>query len=340
MKAKKQFKRLIGIICFLILPVTLISDTPPHAFSYQAIIRNTEGELICNQPIRMRISIYLPQLENLLPEVVLYSETHNVQTNENGLITLMIGKGESTDNFAEIIWTGTRERFLKTEIDISNLSRIPNYTIQTSTQLLSVPYALVAAYADSTNYANNSKHSLTADIATALSKEKIYTLGERTYPTMGNTSAIVFWTNQRGNKALACYEFDSYPMTGRTGWKWMNDNYTVYGTRTAFGSGLENTTILAEASQGDERFVPAACFNFFGLIDFGENIWYIPSLQELKILYEQREHIPNLKDEWYWSSSGGVTTVAWAYDFATGNYTLRGWDNSFNVRIITKLGDW
>jgi len=61
----------------------------PDLISYQAIIRNSNNELVSNVSVGTRISI----LRGSAADVLLYQEEHNVKTNLNGLIYLNIGSG-------------------------------------------------------------------------------------------------------------------------------------------------------------------------------------------------------------------------------------------------------
>ena len=107
----------------------------PQKFSYQTIIRNYKNTLVSNSLIGMRISI----ISGSATGTAVYSETHSVTSNENGLATIEIGAGKSTaGTFSEINWA-TGIYFIKTEIDPSGGK---NYTIVGTSQLLSVPYAL------------------------------------------------------------------------------------------------------------------------------------------------------------------------------------------------------
>ncbi len=125
----------------LIFAITLtlkLSAQAPQKFSYQAVIRNTNNNLITNTQVKMRISI----LQGSSSGTVVYSEIHSPTTNINGLATVEIGNGTNqTGSFANINWaSGTF--FLKTETDPTNGT---NYSVVGSTQLLSTPYALYAA---------------------------------------------------------------------------------------------------------------------------------------------------------------------------------------------------
>jgi hypothetical protein len=106
----------------------------PNRISYQAEVRNGSNILVVNQLVGIRISIL--QGSNVGPSV--YTETHAPTTNANGLVSLQIGGGTTTGNFANINWANG-PYFLKTETDPAGGT---NYTITGTNQLLSVPYAL------------------------------------------------------------------------------------------------------------------------------------------------------------------------------------------------------
>ena len=68
-------------------------------------------------------------------------ETHTAVTNANGLVTLQVGGGTVLQGvFVDIDWANG-PFFLKTETDPAGGS---NYTVTSTQQMLSVPYALYA----------------------------------------------------------------------------------------------------------------------------------------------------------------------------------------------------
>jgi uncharacterized protein (TIGR02145 family) len=68
-----------------------------------------------------------------------YSETHKIQTNINGLVSLMIGGGTNpSGKISDINW-GSGSYFLKTETDPTGGG---NYSIIGVTQFVSVPYSM------------------------------------------------------------------------------------------------------------------------------------------------------------------------------------------------------
>ena len=76
----------------------------------------------------------------------MYTETHSVKSNPNGLITLQIGDGFPVNgSFSAIDWQHG-PFFLKTEVDPNGGNNLSLVSVQ---QLLSVPYALYAEKAGS-----------------------------------------------------------------------------------------------------------------------------------------------------------------------------------------------
>jgi uncharacterized protein (TIGR02145 family) len=129
------------------LCVTALFAQAPNKFTYQAVVRNTSNQLITNTLVGIRVSL----LQNSATGSVVYSETQMLSTNANGLVTMNIGEGTVVyGSFNNIDWSaGTF--FLKSEIDPTGGS---NYTISSTQQLLSVPYAL---------YANEAGNSFSGD---------------------------------------------------------------------------------------------------------------------------------------------------------------------------------
>lgn len=111
-----------------------VTSGVPNKFNYQSVVRDTIGQLVTNQPVGMRLSLQRgPQMTNL------YTETHQLTTNSNGLLTTTIGSGQPTLGMMDTIdWSGGMV-YVKTEIDMTGGS---NYSLVSTRELLSVPYAL------------------------------------------------------------------------------------------------------------------------------------------------------------------------------------------------------
>jgi hypothetical protein len=132
-------KKLISLCLSCFLALTLTAQVP-QKFSYQAVVRNSQGKLVSNAYVGLRFSI----VQGYSTGTVVYSETFNAATNVNGLVSVEIGTGTPTGTFASIDWS-QGPYFLKTETDPTGGI---NYTITGTSQFLSVPYAL---YAGKTN---------------------------------------------------------------------------------------------------------------------------------------------------------------------------------------------
>lgn len=120
----------------LLLTTTHMWAQTPQSLSYQAVMRNSNNELISASAITIRISI----VQGSESGNILYQETHNTNTNANGLVSLEIGTGNTSDNFTNIPWANG-PFFVKTETDPTGGN---NYTVTGTSPLLSVPYALYA----------------------------------------------------------------------------------------------------------------------------------------------------------------------------------------------------
>ena len=137
-----KLKTSLLAIAFTLISGLLFSQVP-QTFSYQAVVRAGNNALIQQKQISLRASI-LQGSEN---GNAIYQEMHFPTTNENGLISIEIGTGESEQNFSGINWSNG-PYYLKTEIDPVGGS---NFSIAATNKMLSVPYALYAATAGNAN---------------------------------------------------------------------------------------------------------------------------------------------------------------------------------------------
>lgn len=120
----------------LISSISLMAQAP-QKFSYQTVIRNSGGQLLANQQVGVKISV-LQGSEN---GIVVFAERHTPTTNTNGLASLQIGTGTVLNgSFSNINWS-QGSYFITTETDPNGGT---SYTIVSTQQLLSVPYALYA----------------------------------------------------------------------------------------------------------------------------------------------------------------------------------------------------
>lgn len=129
------------IAALLLLSTGSFAQTIPEKMSYQAVVRDADGQLVSGTEMGMRISI----LQNTTTGTPVYVEIHTPTSNENGLVSIEIGMGATSDDFSSIDWS-TGPYYIKTETDLAGGS---NYVISGTSQLMSVPYALHAKVAES-----------------------------------------------------------------------------------------------------------------------------------------------------------------------------------------------
>jgi len=112
----------------------------PQGINYQAVVRDADGNLYEDAEITVFFKFIILENGNLC-----WEESHQVQTNNFGLFTTVIGQGESTssgsyESFSDINWTeGTM--YITVDIDFDNEGPQPPIDFG-ETQLLSVPYSL------------------------------------------------------------------------------------------------------------------------------------------------------------------------------------------------------
>ena len=177
---------------FLLITFSFFAQSP-EKMSYQAVIRDATNTLLTNQPVGMQISI----LQTTTTGTAVYTETQTVTTNTNGLVSLEIGMGDTSDDFSAIDWKAG-PYFIKTETDPTGGS---SYTITGTSQLLSVPFAMYAKSSGSsetnaTNIANNTTSIETNTIAIELNTLKVGITAQQASDITSNNAKTVITTEQ------------------------------------------------------------------------------------------------------------------------------------------------
>lgn len=126
---------------FILLLALVISSTAllaqaPSKFSYQAVVRNPSNEVVINTQVGMRMSIVQ------MPSTTVYSETFTPTTDAHGKLNIVVGGGAVQSGALNTINWGNGVFALKSEIDPTGGT---NYTISSTQEFASVPYALSAA---------------------------------------------------------------------------------------------------------------------------------------------------------------------------------------------------
>ena len=130
---------------FLLFFSKLLFAQAPEKINYQAIIRNSAGNVVANSMVALRVQI---RQSNATGSIA-YQERHNPVTSAQGLINLAIGVGTAeTGSFSTIAWN-TGPYFIQLWVNFNPgiLNGGTWYDFGTQ-QLLSVPYALFAKSAE------------------------------------------------------------------------------------------------------------------------------------------------------------------------------------------------
>ena len=124
------------LFLFLFFPSIFLAQAP-ESMNYQAVIRDGSGELVSSQQVGLRIKI----LQGSASGSNVYEETYSPTTNAYGLVNLQLGTGTvQSGTFSSIDW-GNGPYFVETAADVSGGM---SYVTLSTTQFMSVPYALYA----------------------------------------------------------------------------------------------------------------------------------------------------------------------------------------------------
>ena len=137
---------------------------------------------------------------------------------------------------------------------------------------------------------------------------------------------IIFYIDDTGKHGLIVTSEDQSP-----GMQWYNGSYIATGaTGTMIGTGKDNTTKIVQA-QGEGNYAAKLCDD---LVFNGYSDWYLPSLNELSILYLNRDVIGYYTAK-YWSSSESDNYNAWYQNFNDGSQgSGNSKSNAFRVRAV------
>ena len=293
---------------FTVLSAVLISATlwaqAPQSFSYQAVIRNSSNALVSSTAIGMKISL----LQGSATGNAVYVETHAPTTNANGLVSIAIGGGTVVSGtFASVDWANG-PYFVKTETDAAGGT---NYSLTTTSQLLSVPYAIHAKTAESIIGGN----------AGGGNGGFSHYIGEE----FGGGVIFHLWKDKLGAEhGLVVATSDQ--STAQT---WSNIKDIEIGqTAKSSWDGLSNSNAIVNQS-GHTSSAAKLCLD---LVSGGQNDWYLPSIQELNMLWNnyftvvkslaQISGATQLGSAAYWSSSENDNSNAWSFGFSSGNASI------------------
>ena len=149
-----------------------------------------------------------------------------------------------------------------------------------------------------------------------------YALGET-----GPGGGIVFYLTPgtNGTQGLEAASVDQ-----SSGIQWGCDNTEVGGTSQDIGTGLANTKAIIKACGVGTAAGWAASY----ISPTDVSGWYLPSLNELNQLYEQRSVVGGFANFNYWSSTEYDSSIAWSQNFVIGYQLYSSKIYSLPVRAV------
>ncbi|MEK9603197.1 MAG: hypothetical protein VW127_02095 [Flavobacteriaceae bacterium] len=111
-------------------------------FNYQAIVKDTDGNVLSNNQVKLKFSLILDSSDN----TPVYVEEHTVTTPSDGVINISVGGGTVLDGvFTDVDWK--RGVFIKEEMDLGS-----GYEDMGTKQFASVPLAEYAKEIDNISF--------------------------------------------------------------------------------------------------------------------------------------------------------------------------------------------
>lgn len=138
---------------------------------------------------------------------------------------------------------------------------------------------------------------------------------------------IIFFVDKTGQHGLiaAPYDIGTYPLIYRTEWEIKGAGGTEIGT------GRRNTVNILKYSTFRGETAPYYCatLNCNGYSD-----WFLPSIDELELLFGAKTNLGGFKRGYYWSSSVAAQFYGWAESYFEGSTRMISPYARLNVRPI------
>ena len=115
----------------------------PSKMNYQAVVRDSEGNLVTEKPIGVRVAIINSQRTEV------FAETQVVETNVNGLLTIEIGEGDHLAGSLDDIRWASDSYSIVIGVDITGGV---SYDIESVQPFMTVPYSFCAQTVESIDY--------------------------------------------------------------------------------------------------------------------------------------------------------------------------------------------
>lgn len=151
---------------------------------------------------------------------------------------------------------------------------------------------------------------------------------------IGPGGGRIFYRSEEGFTMSDNGEICNYLETVSLGnYRWASEimeTTFVSGTSREVGTGRKNAAIILAA---DEDAPAAKICNEYSVN--GVTSWFLPSLDELILMYENKSYIGNFSNDFFWSSTQYSMSTAYALSIGSGRFDTYGKrNNSVQVRAV------
>ncbi len=316
MNTKYLFPKCVLIFFFRFLALNLsLQAQVPQFISYQAVINDSNGI-----PVQGTIGIKITIIQGSETGESVYSERQTVSSDVNGMISIKIGDAEEIykGKFDTIDWSAG-PYFAKVEISPTGGYL---YSISTTNELLSVPFAFYALRADSVkNSYIESDPVFSASAAKGITGEDTarwnsFSRNSIFKPGTLHEGGIIFYVDPSGEHGLLASLND---IADQVFWSATTNSI---GSSSSF-NGAENAgKIVNSLGAGEYAAYYCDTLSIGGYTD-----WYLPSSDELFLLFKTRYYIDKTLEEdnddltlplsnvYYWSSTEATATDAILFEY-------------------------
>ena len=180
----------------MLLSMITVMAQAPQGFSYQAVLRSPNGEIMANKDVNLRISLRAKAIDGN----ICYQETHEVTTSTGGVIAVVVGQGGSPSvDFATVPWS--QGIFLQTEVKNNS-----GWIDMGTSQIMAVPFSLHAQTADFANSATYAEQALRANELSSnnpvtVNPSQNHAAGDPIFTVRNSAGKIVFAVYEDGVRA-------------------------------------------------------------------------------------------------------------------------------------------
>ena len=308
-----MMKQIIPLLLSILFANDILAQAPTTMI-HEFMVNNSTGTPVASRTIAVRASI----LQGSSSGTAVYVETHTPTTDANALARISVGAGTVVSGtYGTIDWSAG-PYYIKTEVDIAGGS---NFGLSNTTQMLSVPFALRAKTAESLSGGSSGGFT--------------HYIGEE------YLGGVVFhlWKDNAGTEHGLVVNLNNQS----TSQAWSNVTGTEIGsTAQSSWDGLSNSNAIRNQS-GHSSSAAKLCHDLNG---GGTPGWYLPSIDELSLLWHNRFNVNKTLSGLggaarvlstaavFWSSSEYLAPYAWNFTFNSGsaNYSLKS--NPIYVRAV------